>query len=90
MGTKLAEMCSLNHAMIRVSIVTQESTMVMMFKRAEWSEEAMTLIDDGVSKLTLKLCGEQLNGITVTMDARENFEFSLEYTNGIVVTGIAV
>ena len=88
MGAKLAEMCGLDHAMIRVTIETLESTMVMIFKRAEWTEEAMTLINDGVGKLTLRLCGEQLNGITVTTNAHDKFEFGLEYTDGVLVTGV--
>lgn len=89
MGTKLAEMCQANYRMIHVTISSLEGMMVMVFQRATWNEDSITLIRDGIETLVLKLGGELLDNISVITRENRSCEFSLKYTNGLMVTGVA-
>ena len=90
MGLKFNALCNRKLKMIRVSITSSESTSIMTFNRAERTDDTLTLIRDGVGKLTLSLCETVIRSILVDEHPRMNFKGSINYLSGVAVEVVAM
>lgn len=90
MGLKFNALCNHNLAMIRVSIISSESTSIMTFNRAERTGDTLTLIRDGVGKLTLNLCEALIKDILVDEHPRMSFKGNINYLSGVAIEVVAM
>lgn len=90
MGLKFNALCNQKLNSIRVSIISSENTAVMMFDRAERSDDTLTFIWGEVSKLSVSLCETLIRSIVVDEHPRMNFKGSIDYLNGAMIEIVAM